>query len=44
MLSALVYLSFFYSSTIEVIELIDEDLEAAFDIENYVREIPIDNK
>lgn len=42
MLSALVHLSFFYSSTVEVIDLIDEDLEAAFDIKNYVREIPIE--
>ncbi len=43
MLSALVHLSFFYSNTTEVIELIDEDLEAAFDIKNYVREVPINH-
>lgn len=43
MLSALVHLSFFYSSSTEVIELIDEDLEAAFNIKNYVREVPIES-
>lgn len=41
MLSALAHLSFFYMSTANVIELIDEELENAFDINNYVKEIPI---
>lgn len=41
MLSALAHLSFFYSTTANVIELIDEEIEAAFDINNYVKEIPI---
>ncbi len=41
MLSALAHLSFFYSTTADVIELIDEELESAFDINNYVKEIPI---
>lgn len=43
MLSALAHLSFFYSTTADVIELIDEEIEAAFDINNYVKEIPINS-
>jgi hypothetical protein len=40
MLSALTHLSFFYASTNELMELIDDELEAAFNITNYIKDIP----
>ncbi len=39
MLSTLTHLSFFYASTSELMELIDTELEAAFNISNYIKDI-----
>jgi hypothetical protein len=41
LLSALTHLSFSYSSTTEILKIIDDDLESAFNITSHLRDIPI---